>query len=186
MLVSATATLSISYPFISSVRFADDQSEEIRNGRLRRPSPVSDPFHGHGRHGTEPGSKGGQDSCTGGREEFSLHTCRIDRFSLDQLSSGGRRNGQCSVGALDSAGSHMEGRTIDPFQSKGCKTGHGPHHVYNRVHGANFVEVDVIDRRLMDLGLGLGKPVEYTDATVLTAWLSSLVSILFSMSCRCL
>jgi hypothetical protein len=64
------------------------------------------------------------------------------------------------VRTLDAATAHVHRRRDDVVDAEELERVHGGHDVDDRVEGANLVQVHLLERHLVDRGLGLGEPAK--------------------------
>ena len=60
------------------------------------------------------------------------------------------------MGANRKSRSEGEGRHVDRFDSQFAESGYSPDYVYNRVERADFMDVNLFDRGVVNFGFGLG------------------------------
>ena len=85
---------------------------------------------------------------------------RGQRNAPQQLGRGRRGNAAAAVGDLDEAGAGGHRRAHDRFDAQQVPADRRADDVGDRIDRADFVEVDLLDRRAVDLGLGLGQPAK--------------------------
>ena len=103
-------------------------------------------------------------NCGAGRSyKFDLRTRRIDRRVHQQLERRWSRDGQRSVRALDCAAAHVEGRAHPLVDCERLRADRRTNDVDHRVNGANFVEVNLLQRSVVNLRLGRTERFEYVN-----------------------
>ena len=89
------------------------------------------------------------------------------RNAAEQLGGGRGRNAALAVGDPDPARAGRHRRGHDPLDAQQVPADRRADDVGDRVGRAHLVEVDLLDRRAVDLGLGLGQPGEDPPGEVL-------------------
>ena len=91
------------------------------------------------------------------------HALRVDRRPLQQPHGGRRRHGELAVRARHRAAADVERRRDDAVGAEPFHREHGADDVDDRVDGADLVQVDAVERHVVNRGLGFGEPVEQRD-----------------------
>ena len=111
--------------------------------------------HRHRRHRTEAVRKRLEQSRSGRRAKLSLHAAAVDRYPFKNQSCGRRRNRQSAMRAQYGSAADMNRGNDDLLRRQQLHQQTDRCHVRHRVHGANLMEMDLIDFRAMYPGLRL-------------------------------
>ena len=142
-------------------RFADQEPQDVGLlGQIALAGAVADGLDGHRRQGPKAVGQRGHDRRAGGRGQFGLHVGGGQRNAAEQFRRGGRGNVALAVGDRDSAAAGGDGRYDQPLRAEQVPADGRADDVGDRVDRADLVEVDLLDRRAMHLGLDLGQPLE--------------------------
>ena len=167
-------------------RLAHQQPQHIRLRKILLPGAVADPLDRHRRQRAELVDQRRHDRRAGRRGQLALDIERRPSGTpRKQLARGRRRNRTAPVGNLDEAvpvGTGEQTTRSTPSRSKPIA---GPHDVGDRIDRPHFVKVDLLDRRAVHLGLGLGQLAERSAwPTRCCRGESVLPSIIAVMWCR--
>ena len=112
--------------------------------------------------GSGPKSLGecGDDGRAGGRRQLAFDIERGQRHAAQQLAGRGSRNRAAAVGDFDETVAGWHGRANDSFDAEQVEADRRADDVGDGIDGADFVEVHLLDRAAVDLGLGLGQLLE--------------------------
>ena len=142
-------------------RFADQEAQDVGLlGQIALAGAVADLLDGHRRQGPEAVGQRGHDRRAGGRGQFGLDVGGGQRNAAEQLRRGGRGNVALAVGDGDAAGAGGDGRYDQALRAEQVPADGRADDIGDRVDRADLVEVDLLDRGAMHLGLDLGQPLE--------------------------
>ena len=102
----------------------------------------------------------GVTSSTCGPEEYTGASC--SNFSV-----AGSGYGKRSVRALDRSSAHVQRRAYPFFDRKRLRSHGGADDIDQGIDGADFVEADSLDWRIVNLGFGLAQSLEDSDCSFL-------------------
>ena len=140
-------------------RLAPEGPDAVGPFKLLLAHAVANATGGHDGHGAELPGKVGHQSGAGGGAQLALHLAAVGGHALQQEGGGGGGYRHHSVGAPDKAAAHVDRRGHNFVGSEQIHGIAHAHHVGHRVQGAHLVEVDLIHRAAVGLGLSGGDGV---------------------------
>jgi hypothetical protein len=133
---------------------ADHEPHDVRPIlKLARSRAVTDGLQRHGGQPAERVAHRRQDRGTGGRDQLRLRVDAHERRAAEHREHGGSRRGQRAVRRVHQRARVREGRTHEAFDSQFIEHDGGAAEVDQRVDGAELVQVDLVDRATVNLGL---------------------------------
>lgn len=144
------------------VEMPDDGAKYVRlAGKFARAGAVADRFDDHRREALrELVHDRGNYACAGRRRHLELVRCRRDRQALHHLESRRRRNRVQAVIALHSARTERYRGRVNAFRLQRVDGQRNADHVGDRIDGADFVEVDLLDGNAVNFPFGGGDFLE--------------------------
>ena len=123
---------------------------------VHRPGSVSDLFDRHFRQRSEAVGQSLDDRGSGGSGQFSLDRHVDKRNAPEQFGGSGSGNGADAVVDVNLAVSGRDRAADDRVGSEQVETDGRTDDVDDRIDRANFVEVNFVDGRSVDVSLGGG------------------------------
>ena len=82
-----------------------------------------------------------------------LNVRRVRGNAAQEVGCGGGGDGEGAVGAFDGATSHIDRRAVPGADVQMDDTGGGADDIDDGVYGSDLVEVNLVNRHVVDLGL---------------------------------
>jgi len=105
----------------------------------------------------------GHEQRTCRRNELHLHVARVHGDALKQSRGCRGRNREHAVRARHRSAPDVQRRRDDPLRPELLQAVHRADDIDDGVDGADFVEVDAVDRHVVNGGFRLGQPLEQMD-----------------------
>ena len=141
--------------------FADEQPQQVGSvGEVAATGSVADRFDGHRRQGRVSCDERFQNRRTGWRGQFGLDRQIDERDAFEQLGRAGSRDWANAVSDLDASASRRHRTRNDFIDAEQVKSDRRSNDVHDRVDRADFVEMNLVERRAMHAGFGLGDVLE--------------------------
>ena len=146
------------------VGFADAEAEDVGEVfGVAGAGAVADLLDAHGGLRAEGGGNC-SDECGAGRgDEFFFDVSGVDWEAAEQVGGGGRGYGETAVGAVDHATAYVERGREPLLDGEGVDARGDGDDVDDGVDGAYFVEVDLLDRDVVDFGFACAEEFEGVD-----------------------
>ena len=168
---------------------ADEHAQHVRRVRqVAIAGAVADAVDRHRRHGTERRRIARDQQRAGRRHEFALNAGGIYRRPAEQLHGGRRRNRKVAVRRLHHAAADVQRRADDAIGTEPLHRKDGADDVDDRVERADLVQMNLLDRNLVDGRFGLAKTMKQLlarDACAAGDSAERSISALISARLRC-
>ena len=137
---------------------------------------VADAAGAHGRLRAEAGCESADEGGASGGDELFLEVCGVGGEAAEEIRGCGRGDGEVAVGALDHAAADVEWRAVPVERLAGVRecllvevldASACADDIDDGVDRANFVEVDLFERDVVDFGFGRAEQLEGGDGEVL-------------------
>ena len=134
---------------------APEGPDAVGGGEFLFAHAVAGLLQGHDRHGAEACGKLGQQGGAGGGAQLAPDVPGVAGDALQQVGGGGSGHRHDAVGAVDLAAAQMDGGGHDTVgtQHVDCQTDAGD--ICHRVQSAYLVEMNLLHRHPVGLGLGV-------------------------------
>lgn len=141
--------------------FADEQSQEVGSvGKVAAAGSIADCFDGHRRQGGVSRDERSQDRRAGRRGQFSFDGQIDQRDASQQLGRAGSGDRADAVSDLDPASASRDGAGDDFINAEQIEPNRRADDVHDRVDRADFVKMNLVERRSMHASLCLGDVLE--------------------------
>ncbi len=143
---------------------SDDDAEDVRGaGQIAVTGAVAHALHPHRRNGAELRGVARHEQRARGSHRLHVDPARVDRRALQQPERRRCRNGEHAVGGAHHAAADVERRRDDAVRAQPFEAEHGARDVDDRIEFADLVQMNLLQRHLVNGGLGLGQPTEELD-----------------------
>ncbi len=142
-------------------RLAQNQPQKIGPGIEPEASrPVARTPQDHRRQRPETGTQRSHDRRSRGGGELGLDIHPVGRHPFEDLLGRGRRDRDAAVTAGNKSPAVRDRRGIDRLHFQVFEAERAPHHIHQRIHGADLVKVDLLRGAAVNGGLGHRKSAE--------------------------